>query len=89
MVQSCSMLPLKLSLQNLRENISAGASFFKKLFKKSLTKGKKRKALEQVLSCEFREIYQNTNFEEYLRTAAMTTRFRGGVLLYLNYCLGV
>ena len=36
------------------------------------------KALAQVFSREFCEIYHNTNFEECLRRAAMTTRFYGG-----------
>ena len=39
----------------------------------------KRKVLAQASSRKFCEIYQNTNFEEYLRTAVMTKMFYSGV----------
>ena len=57
-------------------HLSAGVCFLKKNWLRV-----KKKALAQVFSHEFCEIYQNTNFKEYLRTAAITRKFSGGVPL--------
>ena len=59
-------------LQNLQENISAGVYKKKKWLREEKEEGKK---------VFFREIYQNTNFEECLQTAAITKMFCGWVPL--------
>ena len=55
--------------QNLQGNTFARVSFLIKL-KSEATNFTKKETLEQVLSCEFYEIFNNTFFIEHLRTTA-------------------
>ena len=60
---SCCFIKIHCS----QENISSGVSFKKKIFFLNWLGEEKRKALAQVFSREFWEIYWNTNFENTCR----------------------